>query len=333
MHLEQLYNSFFINTGTFVLLMIFILAGLLVKHRSVGKSPVLTRLVCLVTCFFGMVLLYYYESFMGKYTGQFERSVISRIADFSLYVMSWYFWISFLLMNLYKAGYVREKTDKQINILLIASLVIFTLSCILFIDDSYYVKNHIARIVLIAVESISYIIWSGLNVCYTLESMKAGLQRSTKLFIITCSPLLLLFGIYDEIVTIRLMTGNMSYRIESFYYEPAYLAMTLIVVSTLVYIFKHDFSPLYFRENTICEISDTEVLKRLGTECGLSKREAEVADLIFRGDSYEDIAEKLFISKLTVKKHVHNLYEKLNVSKRMELINLVRYEKERLYNK
>lgn len=35
----------------------------------------------------------------------------------------------------------------------------------------------------------------------------------------------------------------------------------------------------------------------------------------------------LLISKLTVKKHVHNMYEKLDVSKRMDPINLVRVRK------
>jgi two-component system nitrate/nitrite response regulator NarL len=51
---------------------------------------------------------------------------------------------------------------------------------------------------------------------------------------------------------------------------------------------------------------------------GLTFREREVLCLITRGLSNKEIADSLAIAPNTVKNHVHNLLEKLNVSSRHE---------------
>jgi DNA-binding CsgD family transcriptional regulator len=55
-------------------------------------------------------------------------------------------------------------------------------------------------------------------------------------------------------------------------------------------------------------------------ETGLSKREAEIMLLIHEGLSNQQIADKLFISEHTVKKHISNIFLKLNVERRTEAI-------------
>lgn len=52
---------------------------------------------------------------------------------------------------------------------------------------------------------------------------------------------------------------------------------------------------------------------------GLSKREQEAGWLIYKGLTNQQIAEELFISETTVKKHASHIYEKLEVSGRKEL--------------
>jgi two-component system nitrate/nitrite response regulator NarL len=51
----------------------------------------------------------------------------------------------------------------------------------------------------------------------------------------------------------------------------------------------------------------------------LSKREREIATLVAQGFKNKDIASRLFISEQTVKNHMHNIFEKLGVSDRLEL--------------
>lgn len=56
---------------------------------------------------------------------------------------------------------------------------------------------------------------------------------------------------------------------------------------------------------------------------GLSAREAEVAELIARGNTVAHIAELLFVSENTVRTHSKRIYVKLGIHKRQELIELV----------
>jgi DNA-binding NarL/FixJ family response regulator len=51
----------------------------------------------------------------------------------------------------------------------------------------------------------------------------------------------------------------------------------------------------------------------------LSNREREIVILVAQGHKNKEMAEKLFISEQTVKNHLHNIFDKLGVSDRLEL--------------
>jgi len=51
----------------------------------------------------------------------------------------------------------------------------------------------------------------------------------------------------------------------------------------------------------------------------LSDREKEIVQLVTQGFRNREIGEKLFISEQTVKNHLHNIFDKLGVSDRLEL--------------
>jgi DNA-binding CsgD family transcriptional regulator len=61
--------------------------------------------------------------------------------------------------------------------------------------------------------------------------------------------------------------------------------------------------------------------QQLAASYHLSKREIDVADLLFSGLKNAQIADKLFISEITVKKHLQNIYHKVGVNNRTSLIN------------
>lgn len=55
----------------------------------------------------------------------------------------------------------------------------------------------------------------------------------------------------------------------------------------------------------------------------LSNREQEILNLLSEGYRYKEIADNLFISAETVRTHIRNTYQKLQVSSRMEAINKI----------
>ncbi|MBZ0328359.1 MAG: response regulator transcription factor [Altibacter sp.] len=55
-------------------------------------------------------------------------------------------------------------------------------------------------------------------------------------------------------------------------------------------------------------------------EISLSKREVEVLEQLSKGLSYTAIAENLFLSPSTVRKHIENIYKKLQVHSKIEAV-------------
>lgn len=67
----------------------------------------------------------------------------------------------------------------------------------------------------------------------------------------------------------------------------------------------------------------SQKLEELVAKYTISKRELEVISLLVEGYSNQQIAHKLFISTGTVKRHVHNIFEKTSTKSRLELVNLI----------
>lgn len=63
-------------------------------------------------------------------------------------------------------------------------------------------------------------------------------------------------------------------------------------------------------------ILDTSLISQLE----LSKRELEILNLLAQGHSNQEIAAKLFVSLSTVKTHIQNLFEKLDVKRRTQAV-------------
>jgi len=72
------------------------------------------------------------------------------------------------------------------------------------------------------------------------------------------------------------------------------------------------------------EILEDSRMQQFRDKFQLSPREGEILDLLLNGKSNKDIERDLFISHHTVRNHVHNIYQKLSISSRLQLMNLIR---------
>jgi len=63
-------------------------------------------------------------------------------------------------------------------------------------------------------------------------------------------------------------------------------------------------------------VLDTSLVAQLE----LSKRELEILSLLAQGHSNQEIAVKLFVSLSTVKTHIQNIFEKLDVKRRIQAV-------------
>lgn len=105
------------------------------------------------------------------------------------------------------------------------------------------------------------------------------------------------------------------------------LASILVVVAVIML----DHTRLFEREqlNPEIEYPRAEALyfarqcEKAIEQFGLSPREAEVLSLIVRGRSVPHISQRLYISRSTVKTHITHIYEKLGVTDRQEMIDVI----------
>ncbi|WP_304068424.1 response regulator transcription factor [Pedobacter glucosidilyticus] len=72
----------------------------------------------------------------------------------------------------------------------------------------------------------------------------------------------------------------------------------------------------------IKQVPEKETTQTQNSEYQLSTREMSILELIVDGLNYQEIAEKLFISPHTVRKHIANIYEKLHVSNKTAAIKI-----------
>lgn len=62
---------------------------------------------------------------------------------------------------------------------------------------------------------------------------------------------------------------------------------------------------------------------RIAKRFGLSRREEQVLSLMLDGESNHNVADRLYVSESTVKKHINSIYRKVGVESRMQLAAIV----------
>lgn len=68
---------------------------------------------------------------------------------------------------------------------------------------------------------------------------------------------------------------------------------------------------------------ENENRAEIASAFGLTARETEIVSLIIEGKSNNEIAEKLFISLKTVESHLYNIFRKMKVSSRLQIVSLI----------
>ena len=71
------------------------------------------------------------------------------------------------------------------------------------------------------------------------------------------------------------------------------------------------------------QLNHKRALDRICTEYGISPREQEIIELILQGLSNKEMEDVLSISFHTVKNHIYNIFQKLEVNSRGQLIHRI----------
>lgn len=115
--------------------------------------------------------------------------------------------------------------------------------------------------------------------------------------------------------------------------EPVILPKRRVMITESGKTFRIDYALVWKANHTnpvpnfmiaMCDLTDGgDVETTVKAKYRLSKRELEIIYCIIAGMSYSEIADKLYISKLTVHTHVKNIYRKIRAKNRIELDRLI----------
>ncbi|MBN1274571.1 MAG: helix-turn-helix transcriptional regulator [Candidatus Aminicenantes bacterium] len=117
----------------------------------------------------------------------------------------------------------------------------------------------------------------------------------------------------------------------SFYIISFLQVIKLSHFSFLVLHFGYNIPPLiflffYLKKSNLgisIPIGQEENLKNFFKQHGITPRESEIILMLLSGRKNKDIGKELFISCYTVKNHLHNIYQKLDVRSRIHLYEMI----------
>lgn len=145
------------------------------------------------------------------------------------------------------------------------------------------------------------------------------LERDKNITQLFCGTLILymLWTIIADYKMVCIPGAKMS---EIVLIDPLMVAYAALGAAVIYFFFKRDPLKLVAKSE---EINQEEKLSKTIEEKKLTRREADVLRLVCEGLNNPAIAEALYISQNTVKRHLNNIFHKTGVSNRYELISFI----------
>ncbi len=238
----------------------------------------------------------------------------------------------FLFYNVLNGLLPNESLPGPLFLQYIATYSISILMCIYLVWYLYKEFNIITPNRLFKIKNLIVILSVCLIFLFIIPFYYTGsLDFSRSLFLIFPTILSVSFMIYFFTILKQEVKGQRYFKIQTYLGLSSILSIILLPILTYFGDFQPITQPLVtmaFFLVTIMEINsylyrlkNTYILKRnIGKEYNFTNRENEIALQIIKGDSYKRIAENMFISYGTVRKHASNIFIKSNTNNKEDFI-------------
>lgn len=283
---------------------------LLIRTKHTEGVSYLKYLAVFILINFLMGALDLWETFHEMNTGGYGYSFACRVTDISLFVVQAYIWVRYLFSSTSDKNTLLKRLSAP------GFAVIFIIGFItygFFINSGYEATSSftvIGEIVIAA--GISFFQIAG-----EVSIIREKPGRQSVIYTAAVNLLLLVNGWWNAVCVLVLL------RTEGFIpltYCTHY-CLAAITVLTLIYIYRTDFQSTFLSSSVPDE---NALINAAVMKYGITEREKDVLILACEGKTNLDIAGELFISINTVKHHLHSIYEKMDVSSRVEMVRKVR---------
>ena len=172
------------------------------------------------------------------------------------------------------------------------------------------VKLACVSVPVAVIGAVNVILLAGLLLALVLRWLRTSnspVRRGITIFALL--ELLILAGGY---LALRLIASDQAVRVA----DPLVTFLSNVPPAIYLWSYLHR----YYSEHPLLLVSEDRWAAMLA-QYRVSDREAEVVRLLVNGKSYREIEAELFISLRTVQSHVYNVYRKLGVKSRWQLLN------------
>lgn len=296
------------------------------KYNDAGNTNLFKAMRNFVIVSIILGLFYYITYYRELILGLFAANIFLRALDSIIFYALGLSWIK--LMDAIidspspKMRIWRKYTGKVFAVLMICSAAIY-----IFLLDEYYSTDYFwAEVIVI----VSEVILGITVIIYTLAYIWIGfadlMDASSRRYIITVSLFVNFNNLWNNTIVVSVFIHAVDIGVKcTLLYGITSILLLITNGLTVIYMYKKDFTPLFLEKSTGAKttMSEEDRINLIAEKHRLTERERDVMALAYQGLTNPDIADKLFISKHTVKRHMHNIFEKLDVSTRAELIHLV----------
>ncbi len=295
---------------------------LLTKHRKITGTYryLLVTAICLLL----INVLYFLIDYYSVITSYYKTGAIIRVLDIWLAVTMQFSWYMFLMELLFKDKY--SALWQTVKYGYVLSLAISMINYGWILDDGYFVGNNTLKPCAVVMDLAVSLFLTTINIaCIILIARKLlaeGKPPAFEKITLAATVLITADGIQNTKFALSLIVGHIAlYQYGDGGINATAIIRLLFGMCLLWYAIKYCLSG---RPTEQSDEATKEKLELLTSETGLTEREKDIVKLLCEGATYQDMADRLYISKNTVKHHVTNVYRKLGVNSKEEMIDIFR---------
>jgi DNA-binding CsgD family transcriptional regulator len=267
-------------------------------------------------------------------------NTVYRILDYLFWACFIFYWIDYL--DSMVDGVFLHKVRIVVKYGCLGYIVIWIFSTAQIWDIDFTIANLSGRMLFVMLDILFCLLSILVVVIYVIRGQVQVESRLSGFYMFAVSMALMVYAIWQFMHYIQLFSGlstQNAWELNPFNATAFFLFFTNLI--TLVYVYYNDFASLFLskeeeaqaaaaaaavepaltatdRNGTVSE--QPPLLADIASERNLTPREIEVMEYVFKGFNNSEIADELYISQNTVKHHIYNMFKKLEVSNRIELI-------------